>query len=904
MASAIQRSFAAGEIAPALYGRADLIKYATGLRTCRNFFVQRHGGASNRAGFGYVVEVKDSSKRVRAARFVFNSLQTYVLEFGDGYMRVIKNGAQVKVSGVAAYNGATAYVVGDLVVQGGVNYYCIKDTTGNAPPNATYWYALTGDIYEIPTPYAEAHLQELKFVQANDIVTITHQSYEPRELQRAGDTIWGLSVISFKPQTAAPTGVNVSGSAGTEPLEYVVCAVDNDTFEESLPGEISGAPATITNIVKITTKKKLGVPSKQKARVTAAGHGLSDGQEVLFASVVGMTQINGQQKRVSVIDANTFDVRDLNVVNFSAYSSGGTATPTSKKVTLAAPASGTPVTVSWTAVDGVREYNIYKVLNGIFGFIGVASGTSFVDKGLTPDTSLTPPIDRVPFNGPEERPATSGYFQQRQVFAATALEPYKVWASRVSSFRNLANRSPLIEDDAVVFSIASLQVNEVRHIIDLGKMVLLTSEGEYVVQGDANGVLTPFGVNLKQQGYNGASKVPPLVITNSALYVQARGSIVRDLRYEFAVDGYTGRDLTLFSPHLVDGFQITDWAYQQVPHSVVWARRDDGTLMSLTYLRDHDIAGWGRHDTDGEFENVVVVPEGEEDVLYAVIKRTINGATKRYFERMASRFVTDVTTDCRFMDSFLTYDGRSQAGTLTITGGTNWTYDEELTATLAGAGITLDATYLGDAFFYKHTDGVTYKFTIASVSSGTVAKVNCNKTVPVAMRGAALSGWQMGRRKMTAAHLEGKTLAVVADGNVVSNGTGTPLYTVTAGTITIPNPAVVVHFGLPIVADLETLDLEDPAGETMSDKKKLIQRVNVFVESSRGFWAGQDADHLIEYKQRASENMGEPIALTTGVLGPVLVKATWNTHGRTFIRQKDPLPLTVLAVVPAGIVST
>src|SRR5512146_58165 len=157
--SIIQRSFGGGEVAPAVYGRADQIKYQTGLARCRNFFVRRHGGVSNRPGTQYITPQGNHDYAGRIWKFVFNASQTYILLFENQTLRFVREGALITVSGVAAYNGATAYIPGDLVLSGGINYYCIADTTGNAPPNATYWYAMpAGDIYEIPTPYLTADL--------------------------------------------------------------------------------------------------------------------------------------------------------------------------------------------------------------------------------------------------------------------------------------------------------------------------------------------------------------------------------------------------------------------------------------------------------------------------------------------------------------------------------------------------------------------------------------------------------------------------------------------------------------------------------------------------------------------------------------------------------------------------
>jgi hypothetical protein len=134
-------------------------------------------------------------------KFVYSDDQTYIIEVGNGYLRFYRNPTpyttpgQIVVAGVAAYNNATNYVLADLVVSGGINYYCIAATVGNAPPNAAFWYPLTGAIYEIPTPYATADLARLQFFQSKDVVTILHPSYDPRELTRTGHTTWKLQTV-------------------------------------------------------------------------------------------------------------------------------------------------------------------------------------------------------------------------------------------------------------------------------------------------------------------------------------------------------------------------------------------------------------------------------------------------------------------------------------------------------------------------------------------------------------------------------------------------------------------------------------------------------------------------------------------------------------------------------------
>lgn len=243
----LARSFAGGEVTPEFWGRIDDGKYQTGLALCRNFIPLPHGPVANRAGTAFVRETKDSSKAAAVRAFSYSDEQTMVLEFGDGYVRFHTQGATLLQGTPAAYAGATAYTPGDLVAQGGTNYVCIADTTGNAPPNATYWYAqpATGE-YEIPAPYAAADVLNLRFEQSLDVLTVTHPTYAPRELRRAGATKWYFTTISFVSALVPPTAV---GAAATTPTvgankdhKYVVTAVGSGS-DESLPS----SSATVAN---------------------------------------------------------------------------------------------------------------------------------------------------------------------------------------------------------------------------------------------------------------------------------------------------------------------------------------------------------------------------------------------------------------------------------------------------------------------------------------------------------------------------------------------------------------------------------------------------------------------------------------------------------------------------------
>lgn len=801
MSGVMQRSFAGGEVAPALYGRADQVKYSTGLAKCRNFFVERHGGVSNRQGSEFIAEVKDSTKRTYFLKFVFNDQQTYVIEVGDRYFRFYRDGARIVVSGVAAWSGATPYVAGDLVLSGGVNYYCVLAHTNHVPPNATYWYALTGAIFEVPTPYLAADLAALKTDQSGDVVTITHQGYIPAELRRTGHTAWTLVGVVTAPAIAAPTGQAVTAIAGPGALnyDYVITAVQAETYEESIASGVASALTTI------------------------------------------------------------------------------------------APTPATPIVIEWNAVTGAVEYNVYcdRYKNGVFGFVGTAADVIFNDTGIIPDLSATPPIDRSLFASTGNYPKTSSYFQQRHIFASTILNPETAWASRSGQFRNFTISSPIQDDDAVTFKVAGKKVNSIEHLIELGKLIALTGSGEWVIKGDSDGVLRPQAINPEQQGYRGASSVQPIIAGDSILYVQALASIVRDLRFDVTIDGYTGNDVSVFAVHLFRGYQIERMDYAEIPDSIAWFVRDDGTMLGLTYMREQQIAGWHRHDTDGVFEDVCVVPEGSEHSLYVMVKRTINGSTKRYVERVPSRFISDIVTDARFLDSYLEYDGTNGTATTMRLTGSSWTVDDTITIT-ASAGFFTGGD-VGNVIELR-IGGAAVRVGITAYTSATVVSGVPERNVPVPFRAVATANWTRCVDVLAGlSHLEGKTVAVFADGNVIRDSV------VTSGSITLDRCFGIVAVGLQIVADVETLDIDNPNSDVRGHKKQ-VGTVQLLVENSRGVMVGPDVDHLDEITPDAPEDYGDIPALLNG-LQELNVTSEWEERGRVVVRQTDPLPVTLLSVV-------
>lgn len=522
-----QPSFAAGVLGPGLHGRIDIAKYDVGLKVGKNAFVHAHGGVSNRAGTEFICEVMDHTKKHRLIPFTRDEDENFIMLMGDLSMKIIDDGA---------------------VVQDG------------------------GSDYNPSTPYNEASLETIDYVQSIDVMYMAQQSVFPQRMSRTGATSWTFENVPVDPSVAAPSNIGVSkGGSGSETYRYRVSTVTD------------GVEGFASDIAEVSSAQDLAI-------------------------------------------------------------------------------DGAKNTISWTDIAG-SEFNIYRERNGVYGFIGFTDSNSFVDDNISADLQLTPVIPSQLFSAASDYPAAVTIYQQRLVFANSQNQPETMWMSRTGDFTNMTRSRILKDTDRIILDLSGEKINRIYSMLQLRELLVFASSGEFSVTGP-NGVMLATSPQQTQYGYSGAVKVKPLVVEDTALFVDRTGRSVRDLRYAFEQDGYTGNDLTIFASHYFEGKQVKGWAYAKSPFSVIWVYLDDGTLLSFTYKREHQVWAWCEHDLGGEVESVAVVPEGTEDAVYLIVKREIGGATKRYVERIHSRNFEKVE-DCFFVDCGLTYSG---AAATTITG--------------------------------------------------------------------------------------------------------------------------------------------------------------------------------------------------------------------------------------------
>ncbi len=312
------------------------------------------------------------------------------------------------------------------------------------------------------------------------------------------------------------------------------------------------------------------------------------------------------------------------------------------------------IRLSWTAVTGAVRYEVYKNIRGYYAWVGSAETTSFTDDNIDGDTGTGPKENQDPFDGEDNYPGAVGIYQQRLVFGRTNNDPQTIWLSQTGSFNSLAVSWPQQDDDSITARIDSKQMNEIRHLLPLKDTLVLTSGAEFIMSpGKNSDAVSPTSIRFDLQSYWGCSDVPPVVAGNSILVVQNSGKHVRDLYYALSEDGYSGNDVSVLAENLLDS-PIIAWAYQQSPYSTVWICKENGGLLTFTYMREQEIWAWSEHESSGgKFRSAACIREGEDDSVYFIVNR----GDSYFVEFQKIREWGDAIEDSFFLDCGLSYEG-------------------------------------------------------------------------------------------------------------------------------------------------------------------------------------------------------------------------------------------------------
>lgn len=601
------RAFSAGELAPEMYGRYDVDKYGTGCMILKNWIIMAQGGVYKRPGKKFIAKAGDGTKKVRLIPFEFSTIQAYALEFGHEYMRVFKDSGQVLKANQTVISASNANPA-NLEITG----------HGLSTGDELYLSGFAGGTWA-----RMVNGRGLK-VTVVDVNNVTLDG-----INSTAFGVWSAGTAAEVYQIALPYGQN--------DLKNVYYAQTADIMTlchpNYAPRELTRTGHTAWTLGNITFQPSVAAPAGQSAVATT-----------------GAGAVTYEYKITAVIEEN-----------YEESLPSAVASVTNNLAT-----AGNKNTVSWSAVGSAIKYNIYKNKSGVYGYIGSSETTSFVDTNIDPDVTDTPPRAGNPFgaDGSNDCPAVVAFQSQRRVFASTKNKPDTIWMSRAGAYANMTTSLPNKADDAITFAIASGQVNAIKHLISFRQLLAMTTAQEWNIGSD--GVLSPTTISAVPETNYGTDEVKPLQIGNTAIFAARYGRRVRDYAYTFESDGYDGNDLSVLSRHLLRNRQIKEWAFAQEPDDVIWAVMSDGIGCTLTYMKEHRVWGWARHETQGLYESTCVVPDTttRRDVPYFVIQRNIDGVDERFIE-VLQEYIDDPMEDAFFVDSGLQYDG---AATDTIGG--------------------------------------------------------------------------------------------------------------------------------------------------------------------------------------------------------------------------------------------
>jgi|TARA_R100001015_G_scaffold7310_1_gene2834 hypothetical protein len=412
-------------------------------------------------------------------------------------------------------------------------------------------------------------------------------------------------------------------------------------------------------IITLTDKTISAITKANPGVVTATSHGYSNGDHVIISSVGGMVEVNGKTFKVANVTTNTFELQNVdgqnvNTSSFTTYTSGGVA---NKIYEIASPYP----TADLFDIKFAQSADIMYIVHPSHAIrkLSRTGHTSWTLSTVSITGSPSPALN----TGTGKFPSCVTFFEQRLVFAGTNDNPQTLFFSKSAELENFTTGSNA--SDAMIYSIASNKVNAIRYLSAQRSLLVGTVGGEFVVSASGTtSPITPTNIQIQRQSSYGSANVDAVQIENVTMFLQRAKRKIRELTYNLNIDQYQATDLTLLAEHITEG-GINEMAYQQEPDSILWCVRNDGTLLGFTYARAESVTGWHRHIMGGSFssgnavvESVASVPTDlNEDEFFIIVKRTINGATRRYVEHLTLFDYGTDQKDAFFVDSGLTYSG-------------------------------------------------------------------------------------------------------------------------------------------------------------------------------------------------------------------------------------------------------
>ena len=838
-------NFTGGELSPRLDGRNDLTKYTSGCKTLENFIVYPHGAAARRSGTTFVAEVASSANKTRLIPFEFSTTQTYMLEFSNLKIRVYKD------------DGA--------VLEGDKTISAITKANPAVVTASSHGYE-NGDEVVITGVGGMTEVNGKRFLVADK----TTNTFELQDKD----------------------GVDINSSSFTT---YTSGGVSNKVFEITTP---------------YTTAQLFDLKFAQSADVMYITHPEHEVEKLSRTGHTSWTLTDVDFTKGPMQDANT----------------------TTTTLNPGQSAVGTGIALVASAVTGINsgsgflstDVGRFVFLSGGYAKITAVTNTTNATIEILvalSSSSATADWRLGAFSDTTGHPSCVTFFEQRLVFAGTTNQPQTIFFSKSGDYENMdANIGGTVaDDDAIIYTIASNQVNAIRFMTATRTLIIGTAGGEFTVSGGGtDSAVTPTNILIKKQSNHGAANVDAIAVGNATLFLQRAKRKIRELAYNFDVDGYIAPDMTILAEHITET-GITQLTYQQEPNQIIWGVRDDGELIGLTYQREQQVTAWHRHIFGGRFGQATVtvtdyanIANGTRIVLTkadgttttftsatsatsgkfhttssnnqtATNLQTLINADSDFTATVASNVVT-ITETSPLSTGFLTIKSLDDATRLAKT--------DEGKAVCESVSVipTDDSEYQTWVIIKRTVNGTTRRF-VEFINNFDFTETD-NTTFNFLDSALAYSGSAV-TTISGLDHLEGQTVGILA------NGATHPDKTVASGSITLDRASTDVKVGLAYKSILQTMRLDAGSQNgTSQGKTKRIYEITIRLFESIGVEVGESLDNMERIPFRTSSDpMDDGIPPFTGDKA-VEFRGNYDTDGFIFVRQTQPLPLTILSLYP------
>ena len=610
-----QLAFTTGEVSSDVSSRFDLEQYKSALLEAENVVIRPYGAVAKRQGSQYVGQVKYSDKPTRLFEFTTNTSNSFMLEFGDKYIRVWNYGV---------YTGV-----------------------------------------EFATPFDSDILFDLNCIQSGDVMFICSGKYPIQTLSRYSDTDWRMSAYKLTEQpydeintdnghTLTVNGDTITSTKDLFTQDMVGSVIQIAYYVEAVHTKSAG------EVVEKKVKRYMQAQTIEKTynNINYNVGAFSTDTELSWKFTTHGTWEGTVKLQISNNDGQTWkDYRaytsknDYNVTDTGKIEAGARLKYVSdiKGGSVNCDLSIMPFTqygiVEIKSVTDAKNATV-NILNGI------KEGESSHNWKLGS------------WNRGNGYPKLCTFYQDRFVVAATNKKPNYIWMSRTGDYPNFGVEKvegTITDDSAITLPVINRKMCEIRHLVPANDLIILTSGNEWIVSGDKT--ITPTNCNLKTQTQRGALSCEPQFIGNRCVFVQERGGTVRDMGYSYESDNYTGQDLTLFVKTRVRGYLTITSAYAQDPDSIIYYIRNDGEINCLTYIPEQKVYGWSHFVTNGKYLYCESVSEGEQDSLYILVERTLQGKKVKCIERMVSLYSDDVNV---FLDCYVEFKSSNAIDSINI----------------------------------------------------------------------------------------------------------------------------------------------------------------------------------------------------------------------------------------------